>query len=84
MPGAVNLKNDSNVIELITKTAKAGKLTAAICASTIVLNEAKLIENKNVTAYPSFESHLTQCNYTGAMVEIDGKYYNRQRSRSFF
>lgn len=58
MPGATNLRDNSRVIELVKEFHKDGKLVAAICAGPIVLEEAGILEGREVTSYPGFEEEL--------------------------
>ena len=46
-------------------------LVGAICAAPIVLGRENLLDSKNVTCYPSFETELLGANYTGKRVEVD-------------
>lgn len=63
MPGATNLRDNKQVIEIIKQFNKENKLIAAICAAPIILKEADIIENKNITSYPGFEEELKGANY---------------------
>lgn len=63
MPGAVNLANDSEVINIIKQFNNLGKFICAICASPIVLKKANVIENKQITSYPGFKGELIDYNY---------------------
>ena len=55
MPGALNLKNSNDVIELVKKTNAKGAFVCAICAAPIVLSQAGILENIKFTVYPGFE-----------------------------
>ena len=63
MPGAKNLKNDERVISLVKDFNLNNKLIAAICAGPIVLGKANVLEGKDATSYPGFESELNCRNY---------------------
>ncbi len=54
MPGAKNLKEDKNVIKIITNGFSKNKLICAICAAPIVLLEAGILKGKKATSYPGF------------------------------
>ncbi len=71
MPGAVNLRNDPRVIELIQKFNGDDKIIGAICAGPIVLEKAGVIKGKTVTCYPGFETQLISANYQEALVLKD-------------
>jgi protease I len=60
----------------IAKEASAkGKVLAAICLAPGTLAKAGLLQGKRVTAFSSASGLLKQggANYTGKMVEVDGK-----------
>ncbi|MCQ2969787.1 MAG: DJ-1/PfpI family protein [Clostridium sp.] len=71
MPGAVNLRDDERVIELLKEFNTKNKKIAAICAGPISLGKAGLSEGKNVTCYPGFEEQLGNCNYKEELVVVD-------------
>ena len=72
MPGALNLKDDYRVIELINKFDREGKIIAAICAAPIVLQEAGILKGKEITSYPSFEDEFSDSIYfTKNVVQWD-------------
>lgn len=58
MPGALNLKENYNVIHSIKEFFKEGKLICAICAAPMVLKEAGIIEDVCITSYPSFRNEF--------------------------
>jgi 4-methyl-5(b-hydroxyethyl)-thiazole monophosphate biosynthesis len=74
MPGAVNLRDNPKVIELVRAVHAAGKPVCAICAAPIVLAAAGLTPGKTVTGYPMalLKEALADANYTGNLVETDG------------
>ncbi len=72
LPGATNLRDDPNVIELVKKFNQENKIIGAICAGPIVLEKAGVITGKTVTCYPGFEQQLTSANYQEALVQVDG------------
>lgn len=73
LPGATNLQKDSKVIELIRYFNQNKKYIAAICAAPIVLAEAGIIKNKDITAYPGFEEYFEDANYIETQdVVVDG------------
>lgn len=71
MPGAVNLRDDERVINLLKEFNSKNKIIAAICAGPISLGKAGISEGKNVTCYPGFEEQLGNCNYQKKLVVID-------------
>lgn len=72
MPGAVNLRDDEKVNELVKKFYDEGKLVAAICAGPITLGKLGIVKGKNATCYPGFENQLEGCNYKEELVVVDG------------
>ena len=76
MANAEALAANRDVIELIIRHHAAGKLVAAICASSaLVLGEAAgLLKGKRATGSPGSEDRLTACGatVTGVHVTVDG------------
>lgn len=63
IPGALNLRDDSRVIELVKNYYNEGKIVAAICAGPIVLNKAQVLNGKDVTSHPSVKDEFVNSNY---------------------
>jgi 4-methyl-5(b-hydroxyethyl)-thiazole monophosphate biosynthesis len=72
MPGAANLNEHEGVKKLLKDFAAEGKEIAAICAAPMVLGGLGLLEGKNATCYPGFESKLKGATITGEGVTVDG------------
>lgn len=72
MPGAVNLRDNDTVIELVKYFNDNNKPIAAICAAPIVLAKAGVVKNINVTSYPGYEEDLKDGNYMEELVVVDG------------
>ena len=72
MPGAVNLRDDEKVNELVKKFYDEGKIVAAICAGPITLGKLGIVKGKNATCYPGFEDQLEGCNYKDELIVVDG------------
>ncbi len=72
MPGSENLKNDSRVVGLVREMAKAGKVTAALCAAPMVLGAAGVLQGKRATCYPGFEDYMTGARPVADPVVRDG------------
>lgn len=73
MPGSETLSTGSNTlpVDVAHYCVENNLLVGAICAAPIVLGRVNLLNNKNVTCYPSFETELKGANYTGKRVEVD-------------
>lgn len=72
MPGTTNLQNSKYVLDTLIEYNEEGKLIGAICAATIVLSSAGIINGKNVTSYPGFEDDLKESFYKQDIVVRDG------------
>mgnify|MGYP001076531583 CR=1 FL=1 len=72
MPGATNLRDNEEVIDLVKWFNDNKKIVAAICAAPIVLGKAGIIEGKKVTSYPGFEDELVKGSYLEEHVVVDG------------
>ena len=72
MPGAVNLRDDERVINLLKEFNSKNKIIAAICAGPIVLAKADILNGKVCTCSPGFEDQLNGANYQEAIVQRDG------------
>lgn len=71
MPGASNLRDNKEVIEIVQKFHADKKIIAAICAGPIVLEEAKIVDNRKITSYPGFEEIFANSVYLEDNVVID-------------
>ncbi len=58
MPGADNLENCKFVTDLVEKSAKDGKIIAAICAAPKIPGVLGLLDGVKATCYPGFEARL--------------------------
>jgi 4-methyl-5(b-hydroxyethyl)-thiazole monophosphate biosynthesis len=72
MPGAKNLKENSQILNFVRKINEKKGLVAAICAAPMVLETAGILENVNATSYPSFKKEVPSCNYKEERVVKDG------------
>lgn len=77
LPGGMlqmlSLKADKKALDYIRKANQLGALLIAICASTLVLEEAGVIKNKVVTSYPGLEKDLKSIKkYSEKNVVRDG------------
>ncbi len=72
MPGSANLRDDGRVLSIIRSIHGRKGIVAALCAAPIVLAEAGVIDEKNVTCYPGFEKELGGASYSPKPVIVDG------------
>lgn len=72
MPGALNLRNHSNLCALLLNHCEKGSPVAAICAAPFILGELGILEGKKATCYPGFEKQLGGAIHTADMVVKDG------------
>lgn len=71
MPGATNLAQCEPLTSALLSHYRAGNHIAAICASpAVVLAPLGILDNKNATCYPGFESQAPKARMTGRNVEI--------------
>lgn len=68
IPGAINLRDNQQVIDFIKEFNNEGKIVSAICAGPISLSRADIIRDKKVTSFPTFEDK----------IENIGMYVNNQ------
>ena len=71
-PGSTNLNAHAGVKSLLKQYAANGKKMAAICAAPSVFGGLGLLEGKNATAYPGYESRLKGATYVNSPAVIDG------------
>lgn len=64
MPGALNLSKHKLLVTMLQKQNSNKKLIAAICAAPFVLGELGILQKKEATCYPGYESKLQ-----GAIVQ---------------
>lgn len=72
LPGATNLRDNAQVIDLIQTVHADGGFVGAICAAPIVLAKAGLSDGRKVTGYPTTEDGVDGLVYTGELTEDSG------------
>lgn len=74
-PGAWNLRDSAQVIDLVRHFHQQEKWIAAICAAPIVLAKAGILEGKTITAFPAeaVNSDIFMAYNTGNPIEQEGK-----------
>ena len=66
--GATKLHECEALCQLLVKHNEQDKLIAAICAAPSVLGRLGILEGKQATCYPGFESQMPKAYYTGEPV----------------
>ena len=74
LPGATNLRDHKELRKNLQIAAAEHRITAAICAAPIVLQDAGLLDSVVCTGYPGSEKLAEKpgLRYSGAMVERQG------------
>ena len=73
--GSTVFHNDQNAHMLAFQAYDTGKVTAAICAATSTLANARVLVGKKATGWPSERENITakSAGYTGEDVTVTGK-----------
>ena len=71
LPGADNLENCKFVTDLCVKSAKEGKILAAMCAAPKVFGVLGLLDGVKATCYPGFEARLFSAKVSRKRVVCD-------------
>lgn len=69
--GAVNLRDNEMVMDILHQMSEKGKYICAMCAAPIALERAGLLDNKNYTAYLGYDKKIKKGNYLEDKVVID-------------
>ncbi|MCQ2604241.1 MAG: DJ-1/PfpI family protein [Spirochaetia bacterium] len=75
LPGAENVAECAEAVEIIRTHAEAGKVIAAICAapSFVLGQKTDILSGRKATCYPGCEGRFSRdVKYTGTKVEQDG------------
>lgn len=70
MPGSDNLAACEILSKILTKQNEAGKWIAAICAAPYVLGELGILQGKQATCYPGYESKLRGAEFVQKPVVV--------------
>lgn len=73
MPGSTLLRDNKKIIEFYQTMYNSGKLVAAICAAPIVLSDAGITDDKEVTSYPGFDKEINYKNYNSEKAVVIDK-----------
>lgn len=72
LPGATNLEECDDVQKAIDFVNENNKFVCAICAAPQILGHKGILDNKEATAYPGFESELEGAIISEEYVVLDG------------
>ena len=73
IPGAQNLRDSANLVNLLKRQRKSGLFYGAICASpAVVLEHHGLLEGRQATCHPAFLEHLSNKDRAASRVVVDG------------
>ncbi len=72
MPGTVNLEKNSTVQSFIDFAYENGKLVCAICAAPSILGHKGILNGKEATCFPGFETELDGARLSPKYVVRDG------------
>ncbi len=72
MPGTVNLEKNSTVQSFIDFAYENGKLVCAICAAPSILGHKGILNGKEATCFPGFETELEGARLSPKYVVRDG------------
>ena len=72
MPGAANLRDSDEVMDILHNMNKEQKFIAAMCAAPIALERAGLLDGKNFTAYVGYDEKIKAGNFQTDIVVKDG------------
>lgn len=74
VPGTPNLEKNDVVQSAIDNAANTNTLICAICAAPSILGHKGLLEGKEATSYPSYQSHLDGATLSNDYVAVDGNF----------
>ncbi|WP_123053438.1 DJ-1 family glyoxalase III [Clostridium sp. JN-1] len=73
MPGAENLRDNDEVINLVKRFNSENKILGAICAGPIVFEKAGVLKEISATSYPGFKDKLHAGKYIENKVVVQDK-----------
>ena len=82
--GVENLRHDKRVVAAVRAHAESGKLTAAVCAGPLVLQDAGVLAGRRATCHPSVISDFTLARRVDAPVVVDGNIVTSQGAGTSF
>lgn len=71
MPGATNLRDSDELMEILVRMNENRAYIAAMCAAPIALDRAGILRGKNYTAYVGYDQKIAEGNYLSDIVVVD-------------
>lgn len=65
-----HLREDDHVVKLVTEMTNAGKVVAAVCHGPSLLIEARVVNGRTLTSYPSIKTDLINAGVTWVDKEV--------------
>ena len=82
--GVENLRRDKRVVAAVRAHAESGKLTAAVCAGPLVLQDAGVLAGRRATCHPGVISDFTLARRVNEPVVVDGNIVTSQGAGTTF
>ncbi|TAN39180.1 MAG: DJ-1/PfpI family protein [Verrucomicrobia bacterium] len=82
--GVEALRRDPRVVDAVRAHAGRGKLTAAVCAGPLVLQDAGLLVGRRATCHPGQVADFTQAQRLDEPVVVDGNVVTSQGAGTTF
>ncbi len=82
--GVENLRHDPRVVAAVRTHALSGKLTAAVCAGPLVLQDAGVLDGRRATCHPGVSAEFTRARRVDEAVVVDGNIVTSQGAGTTF
>jgi len=82
--GVEHLRHDPRVVAAVRAHAEGGKLTAAVCAGPLVLQDAGVLAGRRATCHPGVVSEFTLARRVDEPVVVDGNIVTSQGAGTTF
>jgi len=82
--GVENLRHDKRVVAAVRAHAEQGKLTAAVCAGPLVLQDAGVLAGRCATCHPEVIAEFTLARRVDKPVVVDGNIVTSQGAGTSF
>lgn len=82
--GVEHLRHDRRVVDAVRVHAESGKLTAAVCAGPLVLQDAGVLAGRRATCHPGVAAEFTRTQRVDEPVVVDGNIVTSQGAGTSF